>query len=81
MLCSSLHFEIYLNKNIIILYVRLLVALNNRWLDLLEEIVVPSRLLFADKNQDSYDIEESMKLANLYNQITLKKIFFLEKGV
>ena len=37
--------------------------------------------LFADKNQDSYDIEESMKLANLYNQITRKKIFFLEKGV
>lgn len=32
--------------------------------------------LFADKNQDSYDIEESMKLANLYNQITRKKSSF-----
>lgn len=35
--------------------------------------------LFADKNQNSYDLEESLKLTNLYNHITRKKDSHLEK--
>ena len=35
--------------------------------------------LFADKNQDSYDLEESLKLTNLYNQITRKQTSFWER--